>query len=136
MEVVIPKMLGRANLEIDFTGRIPSKKNSKQIFFNKKAGRRFVASSGEYSAWEKEHVEQCKKYAGMFKGKSVRVEINFVTGDRRAWDLTNKAEGILDVLVRSGIIDDDNVMVVRQVNLSFQAYDPGKFVAFVDIHEI
>ena len=106
-----------------FKGNIPSKKNSKQIVckpFPK------LISSKAYLAWHK----TCSKTLKMARIEPVRlIEVNLYdklnkdgTEPKRLFDLTNKAESIMDLLVDVGGIQDDNYKVVPQVLLSFVGY--------------
>lgn len=112
-------------------GRIPSKKNNKQIR-RRRNGQRFVGSSDDYVLWEKRHVAELMKWRGMFKGKRVSVEILYRSETNRAWDLTNKTEGIMDALAKAEVIDDDCVQVVPHLALRWLG-KAGQDVAEVTI---
>lgn len=43
----------------------------------------------------------------------------FFAGDNRKFDLTNKAESIMDTLVDAGLLTDDNYSVVSELILKF-----------------
>jgi len=116
------------------TGRIPSKKNGKRIL--RAGGRTFIGSSKDYVAWQREHVGPLKLQFGHFPdGKKYAVAIDFTAGDRRAFDLTNKAESVMDLMVDAGVIDDDNFNVVTSVTLRYAGYEKGRWYALVTLSE-
>jgi Holliday junction resolvase RusA-like endonuclease len=102
--------------KITLEGLPPSKKNSKQIFINRKTGKRFITSSSNYKAWETETVLMFKTMLKKIKG-SVAMQVMFNTKSKYKKDLSNSFEGIADALVLAGIIEDDNWYVLRSVNL-------------------
>lgn len=97
---------------ITLKGRIPSKKNSK-IFVNR-GGRTFLIPSPQYTAWHEEQSWMVKKYK-LVDVSSITITIYFP--DMRSSDLTNKAESIMDLLVDSNIIKDDNWQCVPKLTL-------------------
>ena len=110
----------------DITGRIPSKKNSKRIL--RVRGRTIVACSKDYAAWQKENVGQLRADWGnppIQKAKSV--SLAFQAGDRRAFDLTNKAESVMDLMVDAGVLIDDDYDAVPEVRLVFGGYAKGEW---------
>lgn len=97
-------------------GLPPSKKNSKQIFINRKTGKRFVTSSSNYKAWELKAVLEFRTKLRKVKG-TVSILVNFHTKSKYKKDLTNSFEGIADALVLAGIIEDDNWYVLSPISL-------------------
>lgn len=96
---------------IELCGRIPSKKNSR---INTSSGRSFP--SKEYSAWHKNALKQLPRVkVCAYNVVSVDIFIRFA--DLRKADLTNKAESIMDLLVDTGILADDNWKLVRPITL-------------------
>lgn len=117
---------------VGFTGRIPSKKNSKRIL--RVGGRTIVACSKDYSDWQKNHVIDLRKDWGRLPLPRVSsVTLAFTAGDRRAFDLTNKAESIMDLLVDAGVLADDSVKVVPCVMLCFNGVTPGSWYCSASI---
>jgi Holliday junction resolvase RusA-like endonuclease len=88
---------------IQITGRIPSKKNSRQT--DTRTGRSFPSKA--YADWHKEASLQligapkCLEYP-------VKMTIVITFPDRRRADLTNKAESIMDLLCDCGVLQDDS----------------------------
>lgn len=94
-------------LELALTGCPPSKKNSKQIH-RSRSGKPFIASSDRYKAWEQEQLWKIKhlKPREPIK-KAHHIDLYFTMPDNRRRDLTNLAEGVMDVLVAAGFLEDD-----------------------------
>ena len=109
-------------LEITVYGRIPSKKNSRNIFV--RGGKLFNIPSKKYKEWHAAaslHIIDNRPAEPL---DSVdKVELKLYAPDRRAADLTNKAESILDLLVDNGYLTDDNWFVINKVLLLFMGVD-------------
>lgn len=99
-------------MELEFYGRIPSKKNSR---VNTRSGKSFP--SPEYEKWHKAcQLQQLKaKYPKIETPTGLKVTIYFP--DNRRADLTNKAESIMDFLVDMKLIPDDNHTVINPLIL-------------------
>lgn len=95
-------------------GRIPSKKNSKQIFQNTRTGKPFITTQKNYKAWHAVQSLQLNlqksKYNLPIK-KCEKIVVKLFYGDMRKSDNTNKVESIHDLLVDNGILEDDNWQV-------------------------
>lgn len=107
-----------------FIIRLPpvSKKNSQQIFFNPKTGKRFIAPSKKYKEYEQN--------AGWFLPRrkepidySINVKCLFYMPTKRKCDLTNLLEAVDDVLVKHGIVADDNYTIIESHDGSRVLYD-------------
>ena len=99
-----------------------SKKNSQQILFNPKTGKRFIAPSEKYKEYEQN--------AGWFLPRrkepidySINVKCLFYMPTKRKCDLTNLLEAVDDVLVKHGIIADDNYTIIESHDGSRVLYD-------------
>ena len=78
--------------------------------------------SANHEAW---HTQAMSQLNGI---KPVDKEINsteliFYPSTKRKFDLTNKAESIMDLLVDAGIIKDDNYTIIPQIKLQFGSQD-------------
>jgi len=107
-------------LNIRINGRIPSKKNSRNLFV--RGGKLFNIPSKDYAAWHKLALLQIK----LPKDRTLvpsRITLSFWAPDKRASDLTNKAESIMDLLVDAKVIEDDNWWVIKEVKLQFMGVD-------------
>jgi Holliday junction resolvase RusA-like endonuclease len=109
---------------IALSGRIPSKKNSKQII--RRGGRSFLVSSQKHNAWHTDALWQLKEQNIKPMTGPLSIEMKFWFPDKRKTDLTNKAESVMDLLVDAGIIEDDNVGVCPKVWLEFCGVDREK----------
>lgn len=99
------------------SGRIPSKKNSKYMIYAK--GRPMFIPSPAYKSWHEEQSWQIKRRVPKEPYEDVTITLEFYAPDKRATDLSNKAESIMDLLVDSKVIKDDNWFVVPQLILRF-----------------
>lgn len=102
---------------ITIHGQTPSHKNSKlwtgRVLMNNKA----------YLAWRDDAEldvlgQMDKKYPD-----GVEVEMTFYVCDRRRRDIDNMIASILDVLVSTGVITDDNCFVVRGIHAYYGGID-------------
>ena len=99
-----------------------SKKNSQQIFINKKTNKPFIMPSRKYKEYEQN--------AGWFMPKGgepinypVNIKCLFYMPTKRKCDLTNLLEAVDDVLVKYGVIADDNFTIVAGHDGSRVLYD-------------
>lgn len=102
----------------------PSKKNSR---INTRSGRSFPST--KYTAWHKDASLQLR---GVKHFDTDRLVITFVAGDKRKFDLTNKAESIMDLLVDNGLIEDDNYSVIPELTLRYGGYEKGNPHAIIE----
>lgn len=94
-----------------------TKKNSQMILVNRKTGRPFISPSAKYKAYEKaagyyltsRRPEEPIDYP-------VNVECRYFMKDRRRVDMVNLQEATLDVLVKWGVLKDDNSKIVASMD--------------------
>jgi Holliday junction resolvase RusA-like endonuclease len=89
-----------------------TKKNSQQILINHKTGKRFVSQSKQYIQYEK---DCCKLITGAYRKKidyPVNLAAVFFMPTARRVDLVNLIESLQDVLVKAGVLADDNSQIV------------------------
>lgn len=98
-------------MRITLNGSTPSKKNSR---INTKSGRSFPSS--KYTSW---HKLASAQLVGIKPFITNNLIITFIAGDNRKFDLTNKAESIMDLLVDCGLIEDDNYSIIPELHLKF-----------------
>tara|TARA_R100001530_G_scaffold134845_1_gene110586 strand:+ start:1614 stop:1970 length:357 start_codon:yes stop_codon:yes gene_type:complete len=98
-------------------GRIPSKKNSRNIFV--KGGKIINIPQNKYKEWHEQALWQLKaQRVPQDKIKNLTsMTMTFWKPDKRKIDLTNKAQSIEDLLVDYGFIEDDNCDVVPLLQL-------------------
>lgn len=90
-------------------GQTPSKKNSKRLFH--KNGRNIIISSKQYLEWEKTAriaVIEWKKANHYTLTYPIRLHMFFYRDSKRRWDYNNIGQGVQDILVDAGIIEDDD----------------------------
>lgn len=103
----------------------PSKKNSKNAVYLKNKRRVVVLSSNEYATWERNTViqikswmvEQVKAKGSIFPLTSCAISLIFYFPNKRRRDLTNASEGVMDSLVKCGVLSDDNWLVMNPIKL-------------------
>ncbi len=117
-------------MRIEIKGRIPSKKNSKMIVCRGKFPQ--VLPSKSYTEW---HKEASRQLVGIPRLKICPkvVELSFYAPDKRATDLTNKAESVMDLLVDNGVIEDDNWFCCGFISLLFMGVDKENPRVIVDL---
>ena len=94
-----------------------SKKNSRMLVHSN--GRSFLLPSERYREWEKNAKSVISLYglpAAPFK--AARLSIRIYHGDAVRRDTNNATQGIQDVLVEMGVIEDDNWMVIGSPEVS------------------
>lgn len=109
------------NLKLTIQGRIPSKKNSKQIVVCR--NRRFLIPSENHKLWEIEQSYKIKRFRPKQPIKKCYIKMFFYAPDKRTADLDNKSTTILDLLVKNGIILDDNWFVCKGLDLCCAGVD-------------
>lgn len=106
-----------------------SSKNSKRILFNKATGRSFVAKSKQSEKNEKDLISFLSLMRGQFasmlkeKEKPYRLHFKIYRQTKRRFDYVNIVQGILDSLVKSGLLEDDNADILIPV---FEPYEVDK----------
>lgn len=127
-------------VNIVIPGKIPSKKNSKRIVCTGPFPK--VLPSKAFQAWNEEALVLIASARNKLSAadrnhiplKHVeQIEIGFFAHDSRRFDLTNKAESVMDLLVEAKIIDDDNIAVVPQLCLHYLGVDRQNPRAIVEI---
>lgn len=117
-------------------GNVPSLKNSKQIFVNKKTGKRFVTSSDLCKEYEKEtklfYSDNWRKFLDIRpRMNPLKIKFYFVRKDNRVFDYINVVQIILDLMVKNEWIIDDNMKFVIPI---FEGYHVDKNNAGVYIY--
>ena len=88
-----------------------TKKNHQEI--HKKAdGGRFIANGHAYRSYEKDAVWLLARYGHPHIDTPVNVKCIYYMPTRRRVDLVNLLEATCDVLVRAGILKDDNCSII------------------------
>lgn len=106
---------------ITIYGSTPSKKNSKII--SCRNNRPCLFPSKNYTKWHKDAITQLTSKLPI---GNKELTLTFFAGDNRKFDLTNKAESIMDTLVDAGLLEDDNYSVVSKLLLVFGGVEKDK----------
>ena len=123
---------------LEIKGRIPSKKNSlRRMKFGKKV---VTIASKEYIDWERTATIL---FAALVSGRGlplpfqrVSVDVAITFPDRRRTDMSNKIEGLMDSLVKAGVIEDDNWTIVPDLRVRAVGYDKDHAGARITIKEV
>ena len=109
-----------------------TKKNHQQIIFH--SGRPMVIPSKQYLQYEKDAMWFLPNVDTI--EEKVNIKAVFYMPTRRRVDLTNLLQALLDVLVKYGILADDNSKVVYSVDGSYVDYDKENPRTEVEINGI
>lgn len=108
-------------MEINITGDVPSKKNSRNLFV--KNGRIINIPNKRYKDWLDDSLMQCQSLKNAYRNaipveKAERVIVTIYPSNKRKFDLDNRLGSIMDFLVDLGIITDDNYTVIPEIKIS------------------
>lgn len=112
-----------------------SKKNSQQIRINRKTRKRFISPSEKYKEYEKSALWFIPKTDKAID-YPVNVKCLFYMSTRRKCDLTNMLEAIDDIMVKSGLLKDDNYTIIASHDGSRILYDKENPRTEVEITEV
>ena len=116
-------------ITLEIKWNTPSKKNGKQ-----RTGK-YLISSKSYTKRHKNAMMQLSN-TPKYNISNCEVEITIFPDSIRKADLTNKAESIMDLLVDSWILEDDNWFVCWKVTLIFWWKDKENPRALVKIKDV
>lgn len=117
-------------------GDVRSKKNSKQIFINKKTGKPFITSSEQVKEYMRNTQNYYANLRRMFlselegKEKPYLIEFHFVFSGKQNRDYGNLCQLPLDMMIEHGLLEDDNMDTVLPVYkpYSIDRYNPGLYI--------
>lgn len=122
--------------KIIITGQTPSHKNSKVMTLNRSTGKLFPRNNDRYLSWKGvAEVEALNQVRHRHRG-TVGVSMTFFVKDRRPRDLDNMAASVLDVLVSTGLVEDDNIFIVPDIRLTFGGINKSKLRVEIEILEL
>lgn len=117
-------------IKISYHGVIYSKKNSKRILINRRTGKSFIASSEKAKRMESSMADEFylqglafRSQINKIKYMPVSIQIKIWEKDKTRRDLDNQATSILDGLVKSGIIQDDSINIVKKITIELAGFD-------------
>lgn len=100
-----------ATLSLVIYGPPASKKNSMQIVQNKATGRWFITQHTRYKKYERDALRQLLRHGNLKFDTPVRVVCEYYVSDRRRRDLVNLLAATHDILEKSAIIKNDDLIV-------------------------
>lgn len=108
---------------IKFTVPLPpiSKKNSQQIFINNMTGKPFIMPSKKFKEYEEVALWYIPK--NIHINAPVNIKCIFYMPTKRKCDLTNLLEAIDDIMVKAGLLADDNYTIIESHDGSRVFYD-------------
>lgn len=112
------------------------KKNSQQILYNNRTKRPFIQQSNRYLEFERLCGYYLNKYNDLNINKPINLKCTFYVPDKRRRDLANLLESIQDILVKYGVIADDNYLIVQSVDGSRIVYEKNKSETIIEIEVI
>jgi Holliday junction resolvase RusA-like endonuclease len=92
-------------IHLTLLGQVPSLKNRKQLFI--RGGKPAMVSNKLHRDWEIDALWQLKGKAVVTDYPATLTCI-FYNGDKRKRDNSNMLDSVQDVLVKAGILEDDN----------------------------
>ena len=113
--------------KIELQGNIPSKKNSKMLVLRGKYP--LLLPSSNYTKW---HKEALKQLIGIKPISSNKLTITFFAENKRKFDLSNKCESVMDLLVDAKLLEDDNYTVISDLHLKFGGVDKEKVGCLIE----
>lgn len=102
-------------------GHIVSKKNSKQVFVRN--GRVIVLPSKAYRIWEDDALWQIKAQRVQPVDGPVSLKMALWAKDLRSSDLENKVSSVQDMLVKAGVLPDDDWKSVPKIEAEYMGVD-------------
>jgi len=112
-----------------------SKKNSEQLIPNPKTGKTMIIQSKLYYQFERDCGYFLKKYAKHID-YPVNLKCTFYVPDKRKRDLTNLENAIADIMIKYGVIEDDNYNIVAGWDGSRVKYEKGREETIIEIEEL
>ncbi len=102
--------MGEKHIHLTLYGDPHTKKNSAQIL-RTRSGAPFVAPSKAYGDYETDCLRQIKKPRSPISAR-VNVRCVYYMKTARRVDLANLIEATCDILVKAGVLEDDNSKIV------------------------
>ena len=123
-------------LKLVLYGTPVTKKNSERIWINQKTNKPFIAPSKAYKAYEKD----CGKQIAAAYKQHIDVPINlkcvYYMPNKRKVDLCNLLGATCDILVKFGVIADDNSAIVKRHDGSRVLVDKANPRVEIEIEEV
>lgn len=134
--MIFNKLKNESLMHLTLYGNPATKKNSMQIYKNKKTGQSFLSQSARY----KEYAKDCgRQITGKYK-KGIDYPINlkcvYYRKTKHRVDLTNLLAATCDILTDYGVIADDNYKIVKSHDGSRVLFDKDRPRVEIEIKRI
>ena len=94
-------------------GKVQSQKNGKEIGVNPRTGARFIRNSDRFLKYRAEELKKLKRIARRLQ-PPYATDIRFYIGSLNRFDPDNAETTINDLLVKSGIFEDDSIFQIQE----------------------
>ena len=98
-------------IELTIIGSARTKKNHSRIITNPKTGKPMVIQSKQYVQYEADALKQLHKPSEPVS-TAVNAQYRYYMPNERKCDLVNLIQATNDILVKGGVIEDDNYTIV------------------------
>lgn len=134
--IIFNKLTNESLIHLTLYGNPATKKNSMQIYKNRKTGQSFLSQSERY----KEYARDCgRQITGKYK-KGIDYPINlkcvYYRKTKHRVDLTNLLAATCDILTDYGVIADDNYKIVKSHDGSRVLFDKDRPRVEIEIERI
>lgn len=121
---------------ITILGVVPSLKNNKQLFINRRTGKHFITSSQKTKDWNTDALLQLRGIAPITQYPVVMYATFYVKDNRRR-DIDNMLSSCLDIIVKAGILEDDSWQFIPRIvaTAELDKTNPRVEILFADINE-
>lgn len=112
-------------MKLVISGSTPSQKNKKTISLSKATGRPFLRTDPKVKEWQEKACLELKMQFKDYKVTNypISATLIFFYADNRKHDLDNSASTVMDSLVNSGVIEDDNIHFIDCLTLQYGGVD-------------
>lgn len=117
------KMENDEVLKFTLIGNPATKKNSQDIKVNWSTGKRYIAQSDRYLAYERDCLWQIGAKYKQNIDYPISLKCVYFRKSRHRVDLSNLLSATCDILVAAGVIKDDDFKVVASMDGSRVRYD-------------
>lgn len=119
-------------VEIELSGNVPSKKNSR---INLSSGKSIP--SAKYRAWRNAALWQVKQQTRHLFTKPVKLEVVVYFSTKIRADLDNRVTSILDMLVDALVLQDDKWQNVPEIHAKaeYRQHQPGALIRLIEIEK-
>lgn len=112
-----------------------SKKNSQQWAYNPKTNKPMIVQSKLYYQFERDCGYFLKRYAKHID-YPINLNVKFYVPDKRKRDLTNLENALADIMIKYGVIEDDNYNIVAGWDGSRVIYEKGREEIIIEIEKL